>query len=258
MVSSSACARQQSVAAENSSVPQSSRSVAPTPPPLALSPTPPASDVKFVSKSVNEHVANFYKMDVEYPQIEGLGNKHAKTFNRWVEKFVLSDVAEFRDLQKAAVKEGGGKPRPIEEALEISYEVVFANKDLISIKFSHVVMALGQTHPVDYPVPVNYDLQNGKFLKLKHLFKPKANYLEAFSEYCRDKLKEKYTDPLMIEGTKAKAENYENWNLTAEGVMIFFDDYQVGPHSMGQPVLIIPYSKLKDLIARDSVIAAFL
>ena len=62
----------------------------------------------------------------------------------------------------------------------------------------------------------------------------------------------------MMDGTKANAENYKNWNLTPEGIMISFDDYQVGPHSMGQPVLIIPYSVLKDVIARNRAIATLL
>jgi hypothetical protein len=53
-------------------------------------------------------------------------------------------------------------------------------------------------------------------------------------------------------------ENYQNWNITPEGIMISFDDYQVGPHSAGQPVLIIPYSVLKDLIDRGSALDTLL
>ncbi|MFL6332577.1 MAG: DUF3298 domain-containing protein [Pyrinomonadaceae bacterium] len=244
--------------AENTLNPQSSSTPAPTPSPHASNPKLLAGEIKFVSKSVNEHVTDFYKMEVEYPQIEGLESKHARTFNRWVEKFVLSDVAEFRGLERAAMRKEKSRRPPIEESLDMSYEIIFANRDLISIKFSHEVMALGQTHPIDYPVPVNYDLKIGKLLKLGDVFKPKANYLEGFSRYCRAELKEKYTDPLMFKGTEPKAENYQNWNITPEGIMISFDDYQVGPHSTGQPVLIIPYPVLKDLISRDSAVNSFL
>jgi len=211
-----------------------------------------------VSKSINEHVADVYEMKVLYPQIEGLESKHAKAFNMWVEKFVLSDVNDFRGLEKAATKKDKGKTRSIEDSLDISYEVIFADKNLISIRFTHTVMASGQMHPIDYPMPVNYDLKNGRVLKLENLFKPKAQYLEAFSRFCRDELKKKYGEQLFIEGAEPKAKNYANWNIAPEGIMISFDDYQVGPHSMGQPVLIIPYSVLKDFIAHDSVVSAFL
>jgi hypothetical protein len=259
VVSFSACAQQQSVVAENTSRLQPSSSVTPTTAPPAPSPTPFVSEFNFVSKSVNEHVKDFYEMEVAYPQIEGLESKQAKTFNRWVEKFVLSDVAELRGLERAAMKKDKGKPRPIEESLEISYKVIFTNKDLISIKFTHMVMALGQPHPIYYPVPINYDLKNGKLLKLSNLFKQKSNYLAVFSRYCHDELKKKYGENgFMAEGTEPKAENYKNWNITPEGIMISFDDYQVGAHSMGQPVLTIPYSVLKDMIAHDSVISGFL
>lgn len=257
-VSLSVCAQRQTATAENISMTQSNVSAAPTPSMPAPSPTPLVSEIKFVSKSINEHGANVYEMKMLYPQVEGLESKHAKAFSNWIEKFVLSDVNDFRGLEKAATKKDKGKTRSIEDSLDISYEVIFADKNLISIRFTHTVMASGQMHPIDYPMPVNYDLKNGRVLKLENLFKPKAHYLKAFSLFCRDELKKKYTDPLMIEGTKPKAENYANWNIAPEGIMISFDDYQVCPHSMGRPVLIIPYSVLKDFIASDSVVSAFL
>jgi Protein of unknown function (DUF3298) len=248
----SACTRRQLAAAETASRPQSVSVVSPTPTP---SPTPSANEIKFRSKTLNEHVPDIYKITAEYPQFEGPESKRARAFNRWLENFVLSDVVEFRGLERAAMKKEKGKPPPIEESLEIGYDIVFANRDLISIKFDEEVMALGQMHPIDYPVPVNYDLKNGRLIKLSSLFKAKTNYLDLFSRYCRDELRNKTKDPLMMRGTEPKAENYKNWNIAPEGIMISFDDYQVGPHSMGQPVIVIPYAVLKDLLASDTVIA---
>ena len=254
-----ACTKQQPANTENTSKPQLSDSIPTTPSSFSPSLTPLPSEIKFVSKSVNEQIPDFYKIKVEYPQFKGLASKHVGTFNRWVEKFVLSDVSKFRALEKAAMKIDKRKSWPIEEALTISYDVILANKNLISIKFIHTVMALGQTHPIDYPVPVNYDLRNGKFLKLGDLFKPKANYLKIFSKFCSNELRSKYKEQLWPgDGIEPKADNYQNWNLTTEGIMISFDDYQVGPHSMGQPVVIIPYSILKDLIAHSSAVKTLL
>ncbi len=260
-----ACAQQQSAIKENTPKPQPSSTVTPTPTPISTpvpitpSPTPFPSEIKFGSKKVNEHVEDVYDIKAEYPQIKSLRSKQAIAFNRWLEKFVLNDVVEFRGLERAAMKKNKGKPSPsIGESLDISYEVIFASKDLISLAFSQKVMALGQMHPIDYPVPVNYDLKKGRLLKLNDLFRPKANFLKAFSQYCQAELKRQYGEQLFMEGTEAKAKNYKNWNINPEGIMISFDDYQVGPHAMGQPVIVIPYSTLKGMIARNSVVDKFL
>jgi hypothetical protein len=47
------------------------------------------------------------------------------------------------------------------------------------------------------------------------------------------------------EGAGAKAENFENWNLTKKGLMFTFNQYQIAPYAAGGSQVIIPYDKLK-------------
>ncbi len=59
-----------------------------------------------------------------------------------------------------------------------------------------------------------------------------------------------FDDQWLNEGTAARRENFENWNLVPDGVLISFEDYQVGAHSFGQPELIVPYSRLQKSVRR--------
>ena len=212
-------------------------------------------NVAFVSIYVSKKVEDVYSVDVAYPQVKGLNNNAAMKFNRWISNFILDDVAEFSGLEKAAVLEykRTGKTPPIEESLHVSYEVMLATETIVSIRFTHVVMAFGQMHPIDYYVSINYDLKSGKFLKLGDLFKRRANFLETISTYCRDEIQKTYdmsytNEEWMTKGLQPKSGNFANWNLTTEGIHISFEDYQVGSHAMGQPELTVPYDVLIDLL----------
>jgi uncharacterized protein DUF3298 len=55
------------------------------------------------------------------------------------------------------------------------------------------------------------------------------------------------------EGTRPRAENFMNWNIVPEGILISFEDYQVGPHSFGQPEFVVPFSHLKSAVRRDGL-----
>lgn len=218
-----------------------------------------AHEMEFVPIYVSEKVDGVYSIEAEYPQIKGLKGTAADKFNRWIAKYVLNDVAEFSGLEKAAVREykRDSKKASIEESLNISYKMTLATTDLISVRFTHVVMALGQMHPIDYYVSVNYDLKAGRFLKLRDLYKQRANFLRTISRYCFDEIKRNYemsltTKEWMTTGLEPKAENFQNWNLTPEGIVISFEDYQVGSHAMGQPEVLVPLAVLNDLLAANS------
>lgn len=252
------CSRQQFIAEKNAPTLQTSASLIPKPSP---SPTPSLNEINFIRKSVDEGVASFYKIEASYPQIEDLRTKHARAFNRWVEQLILNDVAEFRELEKAAMKRHRDLP-PFEESLSIWYEEIFANRDLISILFTRSVMTLGQGHPITYPVEANYDLKSGRLLRLGNLFNLHSNYLGIISQYCRVELSknERYRESPEAwrnEGTEPRARNFGHWNIKPEGLLISFDDYQVGPHSIGRPQIFVPYSAFKGMIAENSVISSF-
>ena len=143
--------------------------------------------------------------------------------------------------------------------LSVSYTVALAQDDLVSVKFDVSNYEAGAAHPNPYSHVLNYDLKNGKQLKLSDLFKPGAKFLQTIATYCIADLKKQQKDlPVdqIEEGAAAKSDNYTNWTITRRGLGITFDAYQVAPYAAGPQFVLVPYSNLKDLINPDGPIGA--
>ena len=220
-------------------------------------------DVDLVSKQIKESNKKLmYEIDARYPQLTGGSNPNFEKFNQVARGFVTKEVADFR---KEMAPEEGGEPRPegsMGSDLNVSYEVALAQDDLISIEYSVGSYYQGAAHPNTYTAVVNYDLKNGKQLKLADLFKPGAKYLQAIASYCIADLKkqanEKGLEAAEIEnGAAANAKNYQSWTMTRKGLGINFDAYQVGPYAAGPQFVLVPYSALKDVINPDGPVGQF-
>jgi hypothetical protein len=140
--------------------------------------------------------------------------------------------------------------------------VVLAQDDLVSIKFDVGSYYQGAAHPNSYSDVINYDLKNGKQLKLGDLFKPGAKFLQTIATYCMGDLKKQakekgLSDDQIEDGAKPSAENYQSWTITRKGLGITFDAYQVGSYAAGPQFVIVPYTSLKDFINPDGPIAQF-
>lgn len=218
-------------------------------------------DVELTSKQIKDSNKKLmYEISAQYPQLTGGNNPNFEKFNQAARAFVTTKVGLFK---KEMALEQGEEPRPegsMGSDLNIGYTVVLAQDDLMSIRFDVGTYYQGAAHPNSYSEVINYDLKNGKQLKLSDLFKPGAKYLQALSVYSIADLKKQGKDllPEQIErGAAPKAENYQSWNIGKTGLGINFDAYQVGPYAAGPQFVMVPYSNLKDLINPDGPIAQF-
>ncbi|HEY2961530.1 MAG TPA: DUF3298 and DUF4163 domain-containing protein [Pyrinomonadaceae bacterium] len=228
--------------------------------PIALS-----SDVELVSKQIKESNKKLmYEIAAQYPQLSGGNNPNVEKFNQAMRGAVARKVAEFK---KDMAPQEGDEPRPegsMESDLTIAYEVALAQDDLISVQFDVGSYYQGAAHPNSYTEVVNYDLKNGRQLKLSDLFKPGAKYLQALSSYSIAELKKQskekgdaLPDDQIQSGAGPTAKNYQSWTITKKGFGINFDAYQVGPYAAGPQFVLVPYANLKDLINPDGPVAQF-
>ena len=218
-------------------------------------------DVELVSKQIKDSDKKLmYEISAQYPQLSGGNNPNFEKFNQAARGFVTTKVSLFKKEMKLEENE---EPRPegsMGSDLTIGYTVVLAQDDLVSIKFDVGTYYQGAAHPNSYSDVINYDLKNGKQLKLADLFKPGAKYLQALSSYSIADLKKQGKDllPEQIEsGAAPKADNYQSWNIGRKGLAINFDAYQVGPYAAGPQFVHVPYSNLKDLINPDGPVGQF-
>ncbi|MGI8919709.1 MAG: DUF3298 domain-containing protein [Pyrinomonadaceae bacterium] len=203
-----------------------------------------------------------YEIDVEYPQITGSTNPATEKFNQQAKAIVNEEVRSFRaamtDFADDEVETTTGSD------LGIGYTVALANDDFISIDFGIGGYYRGAAHPNSHSRALNFDLKNGKALKLADLFKPEARYLQAISDYAvKDLQKQSQSKDNMLDdasirsGAGPNAKNYQSWTITKKGLGINFDAYQVGPYAAGPQFVLVPYSAIKDVIKPDGPLGAF-
>lgn len=199
-----------------------------------------------------------FTAEIAYPQLAG-NDARAAQFNKTVSEMVDAALKAFKDENREAMQENAkeGEDRP-GYALDISYTVEYADKNVISLLVSHYSFT-GGAHGNTGTTAYNYDLNRGAMLKLADLFQPSANYLKVISDYCIAKIKKSdlTEDEWIRTGAGPKTENYESWNITPEGLQITFDAYQVAAYAAGPQEVVIPYSALKAIIKPGGVPAAF-
>lgn len=179
------------------------------------------------------------------PQLTGSDDPRVTAFNQHLNELVTKEVDIWRQsfLQNTAPTVNNGS------TLDVKYTLLSQIDDLWSFKFDFSFYADGAAHPGLNSLTLNYDLGQGKELALADLFLPNVNYLEAISQYCIAELsKQPFFDGPFSEGAQPTPENYRNWNITPDGLMITFDEYQVAPYAAGPQKVIVPYSTLQPLI----------
>lgn len=234
------------------------------------------ADVEVINKQVKDSNKQLkYEIDAQYPQLsvtaDPLANSKPATptfdkFNETVRSSVMKKIAEFKK-DMATSREDDSGPETMGSSIDIGYTIELAQDDLISVDFSVGSYYHGAAHPNSYSETINYDLKNGKQLKLSDLFKPGSKYLQLISAYAISDLKkqskEKSADGLLDDasiesGAGPTPKNYGSWTITKKGLGINFDPYQVGPYAAGPQYVLIPYAALKDSIALDGPLGQFM
>jgi len=226
-----------------------------------------SNGAEIVSKQIREKNKKLkYEVAAAYPQINGSVDPNYEKFNQTVRGLIAKKVSDFRkDMtpdpgDEQTTDENPGLDESMGSDINIFYQVALAKDDLIDIEFTVSSYSAGAAHPNSYTEVVNYDLKNGKLIKLADLFQPGAKYLQALSNYCIQDLQRQakvqgegalLDEDWIKKGAGAEPDNYGNWAITKKGVEITFDPYQVAAYAAGPQTCMVPYAALKDIIKPD-------
>ena len=195
-----------------------------------------------------------YKITAQIPTIKD-SDPRAVAFNSEMNNFVQHLADDFKKNMASM----GPPPIQATSSLDVQYQVVSPSGNILSIKYQTEGYIAGMAHPYHLIYSFNYDLEQGKDIALSDLFLPGADYLGALSKYCAAQLSTRdinFQD--FSQGADPTAENYKNWNITSEGLMITFDEYQVAAYVAGPQVVTVPYSELKSLIDPNGPLGVFI
>jgi hypothetical protein len=198
-----------------------------------------------------------YTITAQTPQLQGSDDPRVTAFNARASELVKNEVDRFRQdiLTNQPVK-----PFAAGSSLDMKYELIGQRGDVWSIKFDVYYNYDGAAHPGSYSITMNYDLAQGRELALDDLFLHGVNHLGTIADYCKAELSKRdigFTDPIFQTGADPLPDNYRKWNLSNDGLVITFDEYQVAPHAAGPQTVVIPYSKIIQMAGPGSALEVF-
>lgn len=193
-----------------------------------------------------------YTLHTETPVMQGSDDPRVTQFNAAVAALVQEEVTAFKEAAPDALDTPEGS------SFDVSFAIVSPSGDPVSLQFGITGYSAGAAHPYHYTRTFNYQLSTGQELTLDQLFLPGADYLKVIADYCRAELQQRLgSDVFFAEGADPKPENYHNWNLSSQGLIITFDEYQVAPYAAGPQMIPIPYAVLKEIIDPQGPAAEF-
>lgn len=204
---------------------------------------------------------NEFRIAADYPQLAGDKSRAAAKFNREVDALVRAEIAPLLPDTPDREKDKNPHFGDAEEYHSVTHKVIFATDEVVSVLFYVDGYRWGAAHGFHYPRVLNYDLKRGRVLKLADLFRPGSEYLETLSRICREDLSRQLTKHFTevdswAEGADPTPENYGAWVLTPRGLVVIFKEYQVASYAEGEPKVLIPYARLKEIINPRGVLAA--
>jgi hypothetical protein len=186
------------------------------------------------------------------------------TFNQVVSDFVHKEVASF--LRQVSLNQPLQQQLPrakVRNDLYIDYDtsmIKSGSDHIMSIRFTMQGFLAGMAHSFHYHRVLNYNLSNDQTIVLSDLFQPGADYLDVMSAYTRNVLSRRLADKedkeMIEKGTEPSADNFQNWNIKPNGLLITFDESQVASYVAGAQTVLIPYSILKNITSPKSPLAS--
>lgn len=197
-----------------------------------------------------------YKITAQIPYLDPATETLSQTFNDNLKNIVEGEIAAF----KGSMAEMPATPIAAGSSLDIQYQLIGQKGNIWSIQFNIMGYADGAAHPYHYSIPVNYDLKASKDVTLDDVFLPNSNYLQVISEYCKTQLSTRDIgfEGDFQQGVNPTPENYRNWNVSGDGLVITFDEYQVAPYAAGPQTVTIPFADLASVINPQGALAPFL
>ncbi|HEX6183036.1 MAG TPA: RsiV family protein [Pyrinomonadaceae bacterium] len=190
------------------------------------------------------------KVEADYPVLLGDERPAAREFNRRVRSLVLDEVTPSLEAGRDPEKEKHPHWKDVEEYHNVSHKVVYASDELVSVFFYVEGYSWGAAHGYHRPVTFDFDLKAGRELQLARLFKPGSGYLRRLAELCGEDLRRQFGADFAFftDGLKPEAKNFDSWVVTRDGLVFIFEEYQLVAYAQGEPKVLIPFDRLKEMI----------
>ena len=190
---------------------------------------------KDITAEITEHKIQNQCTDVSYPQVGGLKNQDVQNkINQLIKNQVMALIP----------KEGCDAYQTIKG----TYKVELNKKGILSVVFNVYTFRWHAANGLDVQKSITVDLETGKVYHLYNLFKPNSGYRMVLTILIQQQIKERNL-PLLKE-LKTIPDN-QDFYLTNDALVIYFQEIGFTPHYFGIPEFPIPYYQIKSLISEQ-------
>lgn len=164
-------------------------------------------------------------------------------FNEATASTGLWDVDLEAEARELYAERGADYPEIFPFVDEVQIAGAFQEGDLLSVRVSDYIR-MGGAHP-DYGLRGwSYDLARGEFITLSELTDRPELMREAIAgEIVRQIGESEIADGYYADCADVIAAKDEfEFSIEQDGVFVFFQEYELGPHALGIPAFTIPYS----------------
>jgi hypothetical protein len=186
-----------------------------------------------------------YELELEFPQFDPEDGE-IEHLNLLQRSRAVGRLLKFRTLRLylGLPEENWQQMDTATSTLCESFEVSCFAVGLVSIRYSAFHYGAGAAHPNHYTQVANYQRTPLISLDLGDIFMPDRGFLSELSAYCiRQLAQEKGTaepSEWIVTGAGPELKNFRNFNLTRDGLVVTFDEYQVGCYAEGAHHVFVP------------------
>ncbi len=175
---------------------------------------------------------------VYYPRVTGMENKQ-------LQNFINSTIVK---VNQQLISEQTGAMDTTVVDLYGYYEIKSNERDVLSLSLSNYVYHYYAAHGMTVIKSLTFDLQKGKQVSLKDLFKPGSDYVKRISDLIAVQIKERNI-PLLVDFKSIRPD--QDFYIADKALVVYFQLYEIAPYAYGFPMFPISVYDLQDIIDED-------
>jgi hypothetical protein len=191
-------------------------------------------------------------INIDYPFIMNVDNSEAvnrinlmleeefKQSIAWYDE-IVSDTSLFFDSTYI-----------MQYSFETGYQVYYNSKNFVSIVLNHYQYT-GGAHGNYFALGFNINLSDAALVSLTDVIQ--EGKLDLLAYECEEAILEKYQANSLFEAGLFENEivilEDQDFYIIPGAVVLQFDPYEIGPYSMGEIVVEIPFEKIRDILIED-------
>ena len=184
-------------------------------------------------------------ISLKIPQFDaGMSSESMAMFNEQFRQTVMQPLRNFESVAYET-RLAPQLPAAVKNAMTFTadYEVFRSDERIASIT-QIIYQFTGGAHGMSLLIGYTIDLMNERRMQLPHLFAAGTNYAERLNRFIREEGAKRKLPMWGFKGIDDESAFY----LNDKGIVLFFQQYEIAPYSEGIIRMLIPYSRVADIL----------